>query len=169
MTKLIRERDTRTHIIVYTTHGSPENELAVLDAGADTFIEKQGDTSLLLAYLKRLGKRIETQTNIPHLYHLSSHTTYNSCTRVLTIDGQNEELPTVEAKFLKLLCAKNQEPADKSFLVRGIWGKADTGKGGQLRKYASLLRSYLKNDPSLQIKCQGGGYVLFTTEEDDTH
>ena len=35
LTRMIRENDRQTHIIVYTSHGEPAKEIAVLDAGAD--------------------------------------------------------------------------------------------------------------------------------------
>ena len=38
VTRLIREQDKQTHIIVYTSHGEAEREIAILDAGADEFI-----------------------------------------------------------------------------------------------------------------------------------
>lgn len=35
ITRLVREHDQQTPILVYTTHGEPAKEVAVLDAGAD--------------------------------------------------------------------------------------------------------------------------------------
>lgn len=98
--------------------------------------------------------------NIPHLYQLSKHTTYNSITREVTIDGITTILPKIEGRFLQLLCAKNHEVVDKSYLITGTWGKADKNKKSAVKKYISRLRSYLKADPSLQINHDGNGYIL---------
>ena len=38
--RLIRKKDPLTCIIIYTSHGEPEREIAALDAGADRFISK---------------------------------------------------------------------------------------------------------------------------------
>ena len=142
LTRMIRENDRQTHIIVYTSHGEPAKEIAVLDAGADEFIPK-GSPEVLIAHMKRLRDRIKGCMNIPHLYQLSKHTTYNSITREV-----------------QLLCAKNHEIADKSYLIIGTWGKADKNKEPEVKKYISRLRGYLKADPSLQIDHEGDGYIL---------
>ena len=159
LTRMIRENDRQTHIIVYTSHGEPAKEIAVLDAGADEFIPK-GSPEILIAHMKRLRDRIKGCMNIPHLYQLSKHTTYNSITREVTIDGITKRLPKNEGRFLQLLCAKNHEIADKSYLIIGTWGKADKNKEPEVKKYISRLRGYLKADPSLQIDHEGDGYIF---------
>ena len=159
LTRMIRENDRQTHIIVYTAHGEPSKEIAVLDAGADEFIPK-GSPEVLIAHMKRLRDRIKGCMNIPHLYQLSKHTTYNNITREVTIDGITKRLPKNEGRFLQLLCAKNHEIADKSYLIIGTWGKADKNKEPEVKKYISRLRGYLKADPSLQIDHEGDGYIL---------
>lgn len=159
LTRMIRENDRQTHIIVYTSHGKPSKEIAVLDAGADEFIPK-GSPEVLIAHMKRLRDRIKGCMNIPHLYQLSKLTTYNSITREVTIDGITKRLPKNEGRFLQLLCAKNHEIADKSYLIIGTWGKADKNKEPEVKKYISRLRGYLKADPSLQIDHEGDGYIL---------
>lgn len=159
LTRMIRENDRQTHIIVYTSHGEPSKEIAVLDAGADEFIPK-GSPEVLIAHMKRLRDRIKGCMNISHLYQLSKHTTYNNITREVTIDGITKRLPKNEGRFLQLLCAKNHEIADKSYLIIGTWGKADKNKEPEVKKYISRLRGYLKADPSLQIDHEGDGYIL---------
>lgn len=158
LTRMIRENDRQTHIIVYTSHGEPSKEIAVLDAGTDEFIPK-GSPEVLIAHMKRVRDRIKGCMNIPHLYQLSKHTTYNSITREVTIDGITKRLPKNEGRFLQLLCAKNHEIADKSYLIIGTWGKADKNKP-EVKKYISRLRGYLKADSSLQIDHEGDGYIL---------
>ena len=159
LTRMIRENDRQPHIGVYTSHREPAKESAVVDAGADEFIPK-GSPEVLIAHMKRLRDRIKGCMNIPHLYQLSKHTTYNSITREVTIDGITKRLPKNEGRFLQLLCAKNHEIADKSYLIIGTWGKADKNKEPEVKKYISRLRGYLKADPSLQIDHEGDGYIL---------
>lgn len=54
VTRLIRQKDPHTHIIIYTSHGEPEREIAALDAGADEFIPKDRTPDVLIAHLKIL-------------------------------------------------------------------------------------------------------------------
>ena len=162
ITRLVREHDQQTPILVYTTHGEPAKEVAVLDAGADEFINKERPPEVLIAYMKRVREKIKKYMNIPHLYRLSDHTTYNSITRELIIDGITTQLKTIDGRFLQLLCAKNHEVSGKSYLIHGIWGKADINKKSELKKYASRVRINLKTDPTLKIEFRDDGYILMS-------
>lgn len=162
ITRLVREHDQQTPILVYTTHGEPAKEVAVLDAGADEFINKERPPEVLIAYMKRVWEKIKKYMNIPHLYRLSDHTTYNSITRELIIDGITTQLKTIDGRFLQLLCAKNHEVSGKSYLIHGIWGKADINKESELKKYASRVRTNLKTDPTLKIEFRDEGYILMS-------
>ena len=162
ITRLVREHDQQTPILVYTTHGEPAKEVAVLDAGADEFINKERPPEVLIAYMKRVREKIKKYMNIPHLYRLSDHTTYNSITRELIIDGITTQLKTIDGRFLQLLCAKNHEVSGKSYLIHGIWGKADINKESELKKYASRVRINLKTDPTLKIEFRDEGYILMS-------
>ena len=162
ITRLVREHDQQTPILVYTTHGEPAKEVAVLDAGADEFINKERPPEVLIAYMKRVREKIKKYMNIPHLYRLSDHTTYNSITRELIIDGITTQLKTIDGRFLQLLCAKNHEVSGKSYLIHGIWGKADINKESELKKYASRIRTNLKTDPTLKIEFRDDGYILMS-------
>lgn len=162
ITRLVREHDQQTPILVYTTHGEPAKEVAVLDAGADEFINKERPPEVLIAYMKRVREKIKKYMNIPHLYRLSDHTTYNSITRELIIDGITTQLKTIDGRFLQLLCAKNHEVSGKSYLIHGIWGKADINKESELKKYVSRVRTNLKTDPTLKIEFRDEGYILMS-------
>lgn len=162
ITRLVREHDQQTPILVYTTHGEPAKEVAVLDAGADEFINKERPPEVLIAYMKRVREKIKKYMNIPHLYRLSDHTTYNSITRELIIDGITTQLKTIDGRFLQLLCAKNHEVSGKSYIIHGIWGKADINKESELKKYASRVRTNLKTDPTLKIEFRDEGYILMS-------
>ena len=154
ITRLVREHDQQTPILVYTTHGEPAKEVAVLDAGADEFINKERPPEVLIAYMKRVREKIKNR--------LSDHTTYNSITRELIIDGITTQLKTIDGRFLQLLCAKNHEVSGKSYLIHGIWGKADINKESELKKYASRVRTNLKTDPTLKIEFRDDGYILMS-------
>ena len=162
ITRLVRQHDQQTPILVYTTHGEPAKEVAVLDAGADEFINKERPPEVLIAYMKRVREKIKKYMNIPHLYRLSDHTTYNSITRELIIDGITTQLKTIDGRFLQLLCAKNHEVSSKSYLIHGIWGKSDINKESELKKYASRVRTNLKTDPTLKIEFRDEGYILMS-------
>lgn len=165
VTRIVRKHDRQIYIIVYTSHSEPAKEVAVLDAGADEFINKERPPEVLTAYMKRIREKIKKSMNIPHLYQLSEHTTYNCVTWELTIDGTTTQLKKIDGRFLQLLCVKNHEVAGKSYLIQGIWERSDIKKESELKKYASRVRSYLKSDPTIQIESRDGGYILLVINE----
>lgn len=165
LTRMVRQHDSQTHIIMYTSHGKPAKEVAMLDAGADEFINKERPPEVLIAYMRRIREKIKKCINIPHLYQLSDHTTFNSITREVIIDGKTTQLKKIDGRFLQLLCAKNHEVAGKSYLIHGIWGKSDVKKESELKKYASRVRSCLKSDSSIQIESRDSGYILLVINE----
>jgi two component transcriptional regulator, winged helix family len=165
LTHRIRTKDSTTHVIIYTSHGDREHEIDALDAGADEFFSKDKDAELLARHLNNLRNRITKGINHPHAYQLSPVTSYNSASRVLTIGEKQIQLPPTDARFLQLLCAKNNEIAPRNYLIQGIWKKATLGKESELKKYACRVRSYLKADTTLHVESRNGGYILFTTEE----
>ncbi|WP_099291220.1 response regulator transcription factor [Butyricimonas sp. Marseille-P3923] len=164
LTCRIREKDHATHIIIYTSHGEREHELDALDAGADEFFSKDKDAELLAHHLNNLRTRITKGIKRPHVYRLSPITSYNSASRVLTIGEKEIQLATIDARFLQLLCAKNNEIASRDYLIQGIWDKASLHKEPELKKYACRVRKALEPDPTLQIKSQDGGYILLHLE-----
>ena len=162
LTSTIRQHDQQTHIIVYTSHSEPTKEVALLDAGADEFISKDKPPQVLTAYMKRVRERIKKRMNIPYVYRLSAYSTYNRLTRELTINGTTTQLKKIDGRFLQLLCAKNHEIASKSYLIQGVWNKADINKESELKKYISHVRALLKADPTLKIEYQDNGYILMS-------
>lgn len=166
LARLIRKQAYPTHITVYTTLSREAKEVEALNAGADDFLKKDSSPEVLVAYMRRIRSRIMKGLEAPHLYQLSSRTTYNSLTRELSIEGQAPiQMPKTDSTFLHLLCAKNNEIAGKQYLIEGIWGKADIKKEIELKKYASHVRTHLKADPSLKIEYRETGYILISLAE----
>ncbi len=163
--QMIRKVDQLTNIIVYTSYTDLNKEIAALDAGADIFINKELSPEKFISHMTRAGKRAKGYMNIPHLYQLSKHTAFNGITREITIDGITTQMKKIDGRFLHLLCAKNHEVMSKSELIYGIWNLSDKSKDTELKKYASRVRTYLKPDPTLQIECRDGGYILMTTTD----
>ncbi|MDE6451513.1 MAG: response regulator transcription factor [Odoribacter sp.] len=158
----IRKDNQGIHIIVYTSHSEPAKEVELLDAGADEFIGKDKAPQILTAHMKRIRERIKKQVNIPYIYQLSAHSTYNHMTRELTINGITTRLKRIDARFLQLLCAKNHEIASKSYLIQGVWNKAAINKEPELKKYICHVRAAIKADSALRIEYRNEGYVLIT-------
>lgn len=160
VTRLIREHDSQIHIIIYTTHSEPAKEIAVLDAGADEFLCKERSPEVLVAHMNHIRTKILQHKQTPHFFRLSEHSTYHAATRILTINDCRTQLKRTDGRMLQLLCAKRNQVAEQEYLVQGIWGSASLNKVSELKKYASHVRTLLKDDPSLTLKHTDNGYIL---------
>ena len=167
VTRLIRQKDPHTHIIIYTSHGEPEREIAALDAGADEFIPKDRTPDVLIAHLKILRQKMIAHLNLPHVYELSPITTFNAVARTLTIQGETILLGSGEARLLQLLCAKSNQISHMDYLMKGTWEGGSFGKRKRVKEYVCRIRKPLKKDPSIRIEYIGNdyeeGYILITT------
>lgn len=167
VTRLIRQKDPHTHIIIYSSHGEPEREIAALDAGADEFIPKDRTPDVLIAHLKILRQKMIAHLNLPHVYELSPLTTFNAVARTLIIQGETILLGSGEARLLQLLCAKSNQISHMNYLMKGTWAEGFFGKRKRLKEYVSRIRKPLKKDPSIRIEYIGNdyeeGYILITT------
>ena len=160
------EERPATRIIIYTSHGEPEKEIAALDAGADEFIPKNRTPDVLIAHLKALRHKMITCLNVPHVYELSPITTFNVVTRTVTIQGEATLLSSSEARLLQLLCVKSNQIANMDYIMKGIWKDATIGKRKRIKEYVCRIRQPLKKDPSIKIEYIGNdyeeGYMLIT-------
>lgn len=139
VTRLIQKKDPLTRIIIYTSHGEPEKEIAALDAGADEFIPKNRTPDVLIAHLKALRQKMITCLNVPHVYELSPITTFNAVARTVTIQGEATLLSSSEVRLLQLLCVKSNQIANMDYLVKGIWKDATIGKRKRIKEYVLSL------------------------------
>lgn len=166
VTRLIRKKDPLTRIIIYTSHGEPEKEIAALDAGADEFIPKNRTSDVLIAHLKALRQKMLTCLNAPQVYELSPITTFNAAARTVTIQGETTLLSSSEARLLQLLCVKSNQIANMDYLVKGIWENSTIGKKKRVKEYVCRTRKPLKKDPSIRIEYIENdyeeGYMLIT-------
>ncbi|WP_279108917.1 transcriptional regulator [Butyricimonas virosa] len=86
---------------------------------------------------------------------------------ILTINDKIVRLKPYDSRLLHLLCVKFGELADEDYLIEGLWGMADSNKGGSLRRCINHLRKILADDIEIMIKNQySRGYTLATLKLD---
>ncbi|MEG2339899.1 MAG: response regulator [Odoribacter sp.] len=152
LVKLIRKQNAHIPIVLYSTYASTENIVEAIQNGANDFIDKSGDTEILLVKLKGILERITQNGGHPFIYRLSPSTLYNSTSNILTIAGEQKRLTPMESLCLTLLCVKMGEIADRVYLLEGLFKTREYQKEADLRRYISHLRKYLQSDPSIIIE-----------------
>jgi DNA-binding response OmpR family regulator len=79
--------------------------------------------------------------------------------QLLYLDGKEKKLSYREAELLKFLYVNRQDVIDRRDLLNHIWGNDSFFNSRNLDVYITKLRSYLKEDPSIEIiTIKGVGY-----------
>ena len=165
--KLVRKINQKTPIVVYSSHLNTTRELEAFNLGADDCICKEIEPDLLIAKLKRIYDRVTKGETDPQIYILSDHSKFNSVAGILTINDKIVRLKPYDSRLLYLLCVKFGELADEDYLIEGLWGMADSNKGGSLRRCINHFRKILADDIEIMIKNQySRGYTLATLKLD---
>ena len=81
--------------------------------------------------------------------------------QLLQRDAKKQKLTTREADLLKLLCLHVNATLPRDVALKTIWGSDSHFNGRSMDVFISRLRSYLRNDSSIEIiNVHGVGYKL---------
>jgi len=79
--------------------------------------------------------------------------------QVLALDSQERKLSFRESELLKLLYVQRDKVIDRKDILQLLWGSDSFFNSRNLDVYITKLRSYLKEDPDLEIiTIKGIGY-----------
>ena len=144
---------------------SSVNHRETLYAGADDYLEKGCDIRDLQARIdKAIARARQTYAEkTPNLFHLSTHTSYNRITRILSIDDKENKLGSMEGKILWYFCLRPNELITAEEFCQHLWNLYTKAKDDSLRRYITFLRKALQADKTLSIMNEfGNGYRLIT-------
>ena len=128
--------------------GRGENLKAIQDKGLTLRIE---------AILRRTSvKRTRDKTN----FTIGKYT-FDSMKQVLAGPGGSRKLTTKENGLLALLCKNANDILQRDYALSTIWVEEGQFKARSMDVYIAKLRSFLKDDPDVEIiNIHGQGYKL---------
>jgi len=165
--KAARESGNRTPILMLTAKGLPEDVVEGLEAGADDYLPKPFDLTVLLARVKSLLRRRdwtktpsqpggETVVSIgPNRVDFANFEIRRGETLV--------RLTLLEAGLLRLLHEKRGTVVTKAEILEKVWGLHPDTETRAVDNFVVRLRKYLEADPSnpkLLLTVRGTGYRL---------
>ena len=157
----------RTPILMLTAKGLPEDVVDGLEAGADDYLQKPFDLTVLLARVKSLLRRRDW-TKTPS--SPEGETTVSIGEN--TIDFANFEirrgealirLTLLEAGLLRLLYERRGTVVSKAEILEKVWNLHPDTETRAVDNFVVRLRKYLEADPSnpkLLLTVRGAGYRL---------
>ncbi len=165
-----REAGNRTPILMLTAKGLPEDVVEGLEAGADDYLPKPFDLTVLLARVKSLLRRRDW-TKAPSSPGAESVVTIGPN----RVDFANFEirrgetlirLTLLEAGLLRLLHERRGTVVTKAEILEKVWNLHPHTETRAVDNFVVRLRKYLEADPSspkLLLTVRGAGYRLETS------
>jgi len=162
-TEVCRELRQRSHvpIIMVTARDSEVDKVVGLELGADDYVTKPFSSRELVARIRAVLRRgaepEELMLNVvecgPVRMDVERH--------VVTVDGQQVQLPLKEFDLLELLLRNSGRVLTRGQLIDRVWGADYVGDTKTLDVHVKRLRAKIEPDPSSPkylVTVRGLGY-----------
>jgi DNA-binding response OmpR family regulator len=156
----IRELNANIPIIFLTAKTQTEDVIKGFTLGGNDYIRKPFSMEELIARIHNLlrlnkegAKKITTDSVKIGKYNFQINR------QVLSGDKEQRKLSFRESELLKVLYESRDRVIDRKDILNLLWGNDSFFNSRNLDVYITKLRSYLKDDPSLEIiTIKGIGY-----------
>lgn len=161
----IRQLDEEVPIIFLTAKTQTEDVVKGFTMGANDYIRKPFSMEELIV---RIQNVLRHKTEAPQKVNTDSVTVgkYQFLVNRQTLNDGAEErkLSYRESELLKLLYENRDKIIDRKDILNLLWGNDSFFNSRNLDVYITKLRSYLKDDPALEIiTIKGIGYRFVTS------
>lgn len=150
--KGLRAKDVRTPVLILSASASSDAIVEGLNGGADDYLTKPFDLTILLARIRTLirsrnwlSRADVTDSVSANLFFGGREIDFRSSTA--KVDGAMVELSYKEAMLLRRLSEHAGETVTRDKLLREVWGYADGMQTRTIDNFVLALRKKLEPDP----------------------
>jgi DNA-binding response OmpR family regulator len=145
-----RVRETnRVPIIMLSARGSTEDRVRGLLDGADDYLPKPCEPAELLARVKALFRRSQTQPTTEGRMLAAGGLQLDPVRHTVTLsDGKSTELTPTESQLLHCLMRNAGKILTREVLIAHAWGDTQGREAGQVDVYIRRLRLKVESDAS---------------------
>jgi DNA-binding response OmpR family regulator len=150
LTRRLRERGEFTPILMLTAKGLPDDVVQGLEAGADDYLSKPFELTVLLARVRGLLRRREWArggAEPPQKSRIGS-AEVDFTTFEVTRDGKTQRLTLLEATLLKLLVQNAGRVVSKAEILEKVWNLTPDTQTRAVDNFVLRLRRYVETDPA---------------------
>jgi len=149
-------------ILMLTAKDTVQDRVQGLDAGADDYLVKPFNLDELLARMRALLRRTQTERN--QVYQFAD-LTMDSVSRQVTRNGRLIPLTAKEYELLELFLRHPRQVLTREVIFDRVWGYDFGGESNVLEVYIRYLRQKLEgeNEQRLIYTVRSVGYVLRET------
>jgi two-component system KDP operon response regulator KdpE len=133
-------------IIVLSAVGDEREKVRALDAGADDYVTKPFGPDELLARLRALLRRTESDEGEPRV--VSGELVIDLAGRQVSRDGDQVHLTPIEFDLLRVLAIHQGKLVTHKQLLREVWGPAYETETHYLRVHVAHIRAKIEADPT---------------------
>jgi len=155
----LRAAGVNTPLLMLTAKDGEMDEVEGLEVGADDFLRKPFDRSILLARIHALLRRYER--NRPQRLTVGP-VSLDALRRKATSNGREVTLTPREFALLEFLMLNADNPLAKSEILSSVWGSDFDGDPNIVEVYIGYLRRKIdaKGQPSIIRTVRGVGYTV---------
>jgi len=171
-------------VLMLTARGRPEDVLRGFESGADDYLPKPFELSVLLARLHALLRRREwfhrDQTNAadkdaeqitpiddgPEEFHFAGRV-IDFANLELRTSQQTIRLTLMEAQLLRYLVKHERKVVSRKAILEEVWGLNEDTDTRAIDNFIVRLRKYIEDDPSKPqhlLTVRGVGYRFVTNQ-----
>jgi DNA-binding response OmpR family regulator len=155
----IRELNKEVPIIFLTAKTQTEDVVKGFNLGGNDYIRKPFSMEELIVRIQHLLRLKITGTSENADEFLIGKYSFQNNRQTLTINNEEKKLSFRESQLLKMLCENRDNIIDRKDILNLLWGSDSFFNSRNLDVYITKLRSYLKEDPSIEIiTIKGIGY-----------
>jgi DNA-binding response OmpR family regulator len=156
----IRELDEEVPIIFLTAKTQTEDVVKGFSLGGNDYIRKPFSMEELIVRIQNLLRN--RQEGLPRTNGgtvTMGNYSFQTSRQVLNNGKEDRKLSYRESELLKLLYENRDKIIDRKDILNLLWGNDSFFNSRNLDVYITKLRSYLKEDPALEIiTIKGVGY-----------
>lgn len=157
--KRLRAADRHLPVLMLTAKDRDTDQVAGLELGADDYLTKPFTFKVLLARVRALLRR--SQSDHPDVLRFQD-LSLDTGSREATRKSRVIDLTKIEFELLKLFLSNPRQVLSREVLMERVWGYDFEGDSNVLETYVKQLRQKLEADgePRLIHTRRGSGYVL---------
>lgn len=160
MVRRIRRMDKEVPVLFLSARSSVDDIVFGFGLGANDYLRKPFSLRELIARVKALTVKSQSEP-VAVIYHELGLYTFYPSTQTLQIGGEEIELSFRESELLRLLCESGTLPVDTKDILLQLWGNDSFYNTRSLHVFITKLRHKLEKDPRIKIlNVQGIGYKL---------
>lgn len=160
MVRRIRRMDKEVPVLFLSARSSVDDIVFGFGLGANDYLRKPFNLRELIARVKALTVKSQSEP-VAVIYHELGLYTFYPSTQTLQIGGEEIELSFRESELLRLLCESGTLPVDTKDILLQLWGNDSFYNTRSLHVFITKLRHKLEKDPRIKIlNVRGIGYKL---------